>query len=126
MLNRIRLNIIPKGKRKRNSKEKVSKLLDTVGLGSKKMQKPSQLSYEEQQRVAIVRALAKDPLLVLADKPTGNLDIETTRKIMNLMREINKKQRVTFIISTYDPVVAKMADRVIVLRDGKIVEMVER
>ena len=90
------------------------------------MQKPSQLSYEEQQRVAIVRALAKDPLLVLADKPTGNLDIETTRKIMNLMREINKKQRVTFIISTYDPVVAKMADRVIVLRDGKIVEMVER
>ncbi|HEX7715170.1 MAG TPA: AAA family ATPase, partial [Bacillota bacterium] len=72
------------------------------------------------QRVAIARALVKQPKLVLADEPTANLDSENSEAILNLMSELNKRQQVTFVFSTHDPLVMKYARRLITMRDGRI------
>ncbi len=95
-------------------------LLELVGLGGRLHHRPSQLSAGEAQRVAIARALANDPDLVLADEPTGNLDTERGNEVVGLMRDLNRKFGKTFIIVTHDPEVAKMADRVTQLKDGRI------
>lgn len=101
-------------------RKRAGELLELVGLGSRLHHRPSQLSAGEAQRVAIARALANDPDLVLADEPTGNLDTKRGKEIIALMRDLNRKFGKTFIIVTHDPEVAKMADRVVLLKDGRI------
>jgi putative ABC transport system ATP-binding protein len=102
-------------------RERARKLLELVGLSDRTHHKPSELSGGEQQRVAIARALVNDPSVLLCDEVTGNLDSKTGDDIMHLLRALNKEQGKTFVLITHDPVVAQATDRLVVLRDGKIV-----
>jgi len=95
-------------------------LLEEVGLGDKSRKFPAQLSGGEQQRVAIARALAKKPKILLADEPTGNIDSETTGKILKLLQRVNENHNVTIILVTHNVGISTLADKVIYLRDGKI------
>ncbi|MFZ5475640.1 MAG: ABC transporter ATP-binding protein [Myxococcota bacterium] len=100
--------------------ERVEKALRDVGLADYMHRRPTQLSGGQQQRVAIARALVKSPALVIADEPTANLDSHNGSAILDLMREMNAKQGVTFIFSTHDPMVMERARRVVKLVDGAI------
>jgi putative ABC transport system ATP-binding protein len=97
-------------------------VLEEVGLGPRADHFPSELSGGEQQRVAIARALVKDPQLLLADEPTGNLDMETGRQILGLMRRINREQGRTVLVVTHNSAIAQIADRSLHLRSGEVVE----
>jgi len=103
-----------------NKMERAQKTLDIVGIGDKTNMFPSQLSGGQQQRVAIARALVKKPKIVLADEPTGNLDQVTSEKIANMMKDINKKEGVTFVVVSHEKSITRVADRVIHIHDGKI------
>jgi len=98
--------------------ERVSYLLEEVGLKDRWNHVPTELSGGEQQRAAIARALVTKPRIVLADEPTANLDSKTGGLVLSLMKEINKNEKTTFIFSTHDPEIWKMADRIIFLHDG--------
>ena len=100
-------------------------LLEIVGLGHRLHNKPSQLSGGQQQRVAIARSLANRPSIVLADEPTGNLDEKTGRAIIELLRELNKKENVTIISATHDHKMLDVSDRIVWIRDG-LVDKIER
>ena len=106
----------------RERKEKVLSLLDDVGLSHRLDHRPDQLSGGEQQRVAIARALVTDPLLVLADEPTANLDTENGRQAMEIMQQLNEKTGTAFVFATHDPRVVSFARRVVKLRDGRVAE----
>lgn len=106
----------------RERRERVSTSLERVGLGGKEHRRPAELSGGEQQRVAVARALAAQPLVVLADEPTANLDHETGMPVIELMQELNRENHTTFLYATHDPELIRMADRVIWLRDGRQVE----
>lgn len=93
-----------------------------VGLGDRMYHRPSELSGGEQQRVAIARALVNNPIIILADEPTGELDSNSTRDLIELMRGLNYAFGQTYLIATHDDEVAQMCDRILRLRDGKIVE----
>ncbi len=109
---------VPREERRR----RVGQLLEQVGLGQRKKHYPSQLSGGEQQRVAIARALANRPSVLLADEPTGEIDSETSEKIVSLLRQLNSKEQVTLIVVTHDLKIARHADRMITIEDGKIVQ----
>ena len=111
------LNISPEEK-----KNRIISILKEVGLADYIYRKPNEMSGGQQQRVAISRALVKNPSMVLADEPTANLDSTTAKEILTLMRELNKKLKTTFIFSTHDYLVMDFADRIINLRDGKVVK----
>lgn len=101
--------------------ERVRVLLEMVGLGERGGHRPHELSGGEQQRVAIARALANQPEILLADEPTGQLDSQTGRTIMTLIRALVRSEGVTAIVATHDPVLIDLADRVLELSDGQIV-----
>ena len=96
--------------------------LRSVGLGDRIGHFPAQLSGGEQQRVAIARALAKGPSILLGDEPTGDLDYETGKMILGLMRHINRSENATIILVTHNAAISRMADRVIRMRSGEIIE----
>lgn len=102
--------------------ERVMHLLEAVDLPDRAHHRPDQLSGGEQQRVAVARALATKPDLILADEPTANLDTPNGRQVMEIMTRINQETGVTFVFATHDPRVIKYARRVITLRDGTVVE----
>ena len=102
-------------------RERVLHLLESVGLADRANHRPDQLSGGEQQRVAVARALAANPSLVLADEPTANLDTPNGRQVMETMTRLNQETGVTFVFATHDPRVIKYARRVITLRDGLVV-----
>ena len=104
------------GERTRRAKE----ILGLVGLSHRFAHKPAELSGGEQQRVSIARALVNDPVLVLADEPTGNLDSKTSDEIMELLAAINRERGTTLLLVTHDMEVARRADRIVYLRDGAI------
>ena len=110
------------GLSKAEMRARAKMLLELVGLGDRLYHKPTELSGGQSQRVAIARALANNPAIVLADEPTGNLDSKSGRDIMNLMKKLNKERGQTFIVVTHDPEVASYADRIIRVRDGRIIE----
>ncbi len=109
----------------RVSTEKALDILRRVGLEKRVGHQPGQLSGGEQQRVAIARALVNDPLLVLADEPTGNMDQRTGREIMELFQQLNEGGR-SIIMVTHNPEIARQAQETIVLRDGQIVDRVNQ
>lgn len=107
---------------KKEKRERCMHYLKTVDMADKARRFPYQLSGGEQQRVAIARALVKSPVMVLADEPTGNLDEANHEVIMDLIREMVSKNGTTFILATHNEKVVKLADHVIVIRNGRIVE----
>lgn len=103
------------------TKEKLKELLIKVGLGHRINHLPKQLSGGERQRVAVARALAVSPKLLIADEPTGNLDTKNSQEIFDLFKKLNKEEGLTIILATHNPALGSQADRIINLRDGKIV-----
>jgi putative ABC transport system ATP-binding protein len=102
--------------------ERVELLLSLVGFADHAAQRPGELSGGQQQRVAIARALANEPALLIADEPTGQLDAETGHSVMELLRAVVRSERVTALVATHDATLLDLADRVLELRDGEIVE----
>jgi lipoprotein-releasing system ATP-binding protein len=100
--------------------DKANYLMEKMGLKDVKDKPSTNISGGQQQRTAIARSLINNPPIVLADEPTGNLDSENTKTVYDLLREINKEFKTTFILVTHDQRVAQMADRIIELKDGKI------
>ena len=105
--------------------KKAEKLLEQVGLGDRLHHRPTELSAGQHQRVAIARALANDPAIILADEPTGNLDLNTGMEIIDLLHGLNKMRGLTLVAATHDLKMIKASDRIVWMRDG-IVEKVER
>ena len=101
-------------------RDRTMALLKEVGLEGMENRRPGRLSGGQQQRVAIARALIKNPEIILADEPTANLDSDTGREILELMKAMNEKHQTTFIFSTHDKMVMDYADRLIMLHDGQI------
>ncbi len=100
--------------------ERALELLKSVELEDRIKQRPTKLSGGERQRVAIARAMVNHPSIILADEPTGALDSKTGDIILNLLKDVHKKENVTLVMVTHEPYVANMADRIITVRDGKI------
>ncbi len=105
--------------------KKAEKLLDQVGLSDRINHRPTELSAGQQQRVAIARALANDPAIILADEPTGNLDLNTGMEIIDLLHGLNKMRGLTLVAATHDLKMIKASDRIVWMRDG-VVERIER
>ncbi|MCM1286563.1 MAG: ABC transporter ATP-binding protein [Acetobacter sp.] len=101
-------------------KRQINAIVKRLGLENRLTHLPNQLSGGQQQRVSIGRALVNNPALMLADEPTGNLDSEKTKEIMALLRQFNKEHRQTVIIITHDEQIARSADRIIFIEDGRI------
>jgi len=104
----------------REMRHRTEELLDLVDLSSRAQAKPNKLSGGERQRVALARALANHPSIILADEPTGSLDSKTGKMILERIREIHENERVTLLIVTHEPYVARSADRLVEVMDGKI------
>ena len=109
-----------------NAARRAGDLLAEVGLSERGHHYPSQLSGGEQQRIAIARALANEPPILLADEPTGNLDSGTGRAVIEILLEVNRTRKTTLVLVTHDPELAAVADVAIALRDGRVVRSVER
>ncbi len=105
----------------RERRDRSKELLVLVGLDDRMNHLPNQLSGGQRQRVAVARALANNPLLVLADEPTGSLDTTAGQDLMRLLRDLNQSQGTTFIVVTHDQAVARQTNRVLVMEDGRIV-----
>jgi len=120
-LENVELPLVYAGLPKKQRLEKATAMLARVGLADRAHHHPAQLSGGQQQRVAIARALVTEPLLILADEPTGALDSRTSLEIMALFQELNR-QGMTVVLVTHEPDVARFARRIIAFRDGKVVQ----
>ncbi len=121
-LENVMLPLLIKGGNGKDLRDKGAGLLRSVGLGERMAHRPGQLSGGEQQRVAIARALINEPELLLCDEPTGNLDSESGNNVIELLWELNKSRKMTLMIVTHDAQIAKAAQRVLHIRDGKIIQ----
>ncbi len=118
----VELPLILAGNSQKKSRDRATEKLDLVGLGDRVDHLPAELSGGQQQRVAIARALANDPSIVWADEPTGNLDSTNAGEIMELLKRLNKEQGQTFVLVTHSDEVGGMADRIVRMSDGVIVD----
>ena len=109
------------GEKKKEVVIKATELLKTLGLGDRLENKPQQLSGGEQQRVAVARALINNPSIVMADEPTGNLDSSNARELHQLFIDLRNKFEQTFLIVTHNEELAKMSDRILMMKDGKMI-----
>jgi putative ABC transport system ATP-binding protein len=109
---------------RRDAMARARALIAEVGLGDRGHHYPSQLSGGEQQRIAIARALSNEPVIVLADEPTGNLDSKTGHHIVELLLAINRQRGATLVVVTHDPEIASVADARVYLRDGSVADRV--
>ncbi|MFN2130322.1 MAG: ABC transporter ATP-binding protein [Anaerolineae bacterium] len=116
----VELPLLLIGEKAGERRARVKELLEAVGLSARARHRPDQMSGGEQQRVAVARALATHPVLILADEPTANLDTENGRQVMEIMQRLNEETGTTFIFATHDPRVIPFAQRTVELRDGKI------
>lgn len=106
----------------RNAKTRANELLESVELTNRAHHYPSQLSGGEQQRIAIARAFANNPRILLADEPTGNLDSRNGKKVFELLKNINQSRGATLVLVTHDEELAQQAERIIRLKDGRVVD----
>ncbi|MFX1313351.1 MAG: ABC transporter ATP-binding protein [Promethearchaeota archaeon] len=120
----VELPMVFAGKPKEEIEQNVSKFLSLVGLIKKIDYLPSELSGGEQQRVAIARALCNNPSILIADEPTGELDTKMGMEIVKLLRELNRELNQTILMVTHDPMIGALAERMLKMRDGKIIEVV--
>ncbi len=120
-VNNAALPLLLDGKNSAQAKQKATEWLQKVGLGARLANRPDELSAGQQQRVAIARALITEPTLVLADEPTGNLDSRSSDEIAALLQQIAKEWGRAVLIVTHDPRIAAYADRIVFMKDGKIV-----
>ncbi|HID10941.1 MAG TPA: ABC transporter ATP-binding protein [Candidatus Latescibacteria bacterium] len=125
-LDNVALPMIFAGLSREEYEEKAKQKLELVGLGDRVHHKPFELSGGQQQRVAIARAIANDPDIILADEPTGNLDLKTGQEIIELLRRLNEEQGVTIVTNTHDHKMLGASNRVVDLRDGQIVRIRNR
>jgi len=106
---------------KKERDQRTMEMLNAVGLGDRADSRPAKLSGGQQQRVAVARALASKPKFILADEPTANLDSKSTETLLDIMEELNREEKITFIFSTHDNRVVKKARRVVTIEDGKVI-----
>jgi lipoprotein-releasing system ATP-binding protein len=109
------------GRKKRETEERAKTLLNTLGVGERLEHKPNALSGGEQQRVAVARALINNPAIIFADEPTGNLDSANARELHQLFFDLRNQSRQTFLIVTHNEELAKMSDRILHMKDGKMI-----
>lgn len=102
------------------ARDRARKLLDTVGLSSREMHYPVQLSGGEQQRVALARAFVNHPSIIFADEPTGNLDADTGARVLDLLFSLNEKEQTTLVLVTHDPALTRRVDRIVRLENGRL------
>jgi lipoprotein-releasing system ATP-binding protein len=101
-------------------RQRAAEVLEQLGMSHRLKHRPSQLSGGERQRVAIARALMNQPKVIMADEPTGNLDADTGRQIMSVLERLHREQKQTIIMVTHDRTLARQADRVLVLKEGRL------
>jgi putative ABC transport system ATP-binding protein len=119
-LENVMIPLILTGESSSIRKQKAYECLKEVGLENRADHKPYQLSGGERQRVSIARALINEPQIIIADEPTGNLDTKKSEEIVCLLKDLNRKKKITVIVITHDPSIARQADRTLHMRDGKI------
>jgi lipoprotein-releasing system ATP-binding protein len=122
-LENVMLPLLIAGQSKEKARVRSERLLDEVGLAARSTHAPSELSGGEQQRVAVARALANEPSVVLADEPSGNLDVAHSAELHDLLCELRDRRGTTFVVATHEPELASRADRVLALRGGRLVEV---
>lgn len=125
VLENLEVPLFYQGRVGAESRKKAEYLADRVGLGQRLAHRPLELSGGQQQRVAIARALMNDPLFLLADEATGNLDSNTEAEILNLFDDIRAKDGITIVMVTHNPIVAARADRALWLKDGEVEKIIE-
>ncbi len=118
----VELPLLVRGENPKAARKKALEILTAVGLEEEAMKKPAELSGGQQQRVSIARALVNDPDIVFGDEPTGNLDSETTREVLDVIKGLHREKRLTFIIVTHDSTVGNSTERVLVMRNGVILK----
>jgi putative ABC transport system ATP-binding protein len=117
----VELPLLVSGVRLGAARRRALEVLEQVRLGDWAHHRPNQLSGGQQQRVAMARALAGEPTIVWADEPTGNLDSDTSREVLELLLQLNRENEQTFVVVTHDPMVGELMDRVIRMENGRIV-----
>ena len=125
LLQNVEIALTLSGVSKSERKKRATEALEKVGLKDHINKRPNQLSGGQMQRVAIARALSKNPRVLFCDEPTGALDEETGKNVLSLLQEINKRYKTTMIIVTHNPSIALMANTVIKMNSGKIVEVIK-
>jgi len=118
----VELPLLVGGVKPEEARVKALEMLKAVGLEEQAEQKPAELSGGQQQRVTVARSLVNKPAIIWADEPTGNLDTENSREIVDLLIELNRKNKQTFIVVTHDPKVGERMDRIVWMESGKIVD----
>jgi putative ABC transport system ATP-binding protein len=119
-LDNVALPLLARGKRSREAQSRAKELLEQVGLALRMRHKPSELSGGEQQRVAIARAVVGQPSLILADEPTGDLDAANSESVMQLMRDLNHRLGITFLVATHNETLIRSSDSVYELQNGEL------
>jgi putative ABC transport system ATP-binding protein len=125
-LENVSLPIIFAGMTPDDARDKAVEILKRVGLGNRVFHRPYELSGGQQQRVAVARAIANDPVIILADEPTANLDVRTGREMIELLVSLKEEDNVTIISATHDMKMLDVSDRILWVRDGKVDRLEER
>ena len=121
-LENVGLPLIYRGKTGRSSKERCLEYLNKVGMADRAHHRPTELSGGQQQRIAIARAMVGNPVIILADEPTGALDTQVGQEIMDLFKRLNLEEGITVVIITHDPNIAKQCKRFVTMRDGILID----
>ena len=120
-LKNVELPMLYAGYSKKERSERAKQLLEEVGMSDRIKHRPNELSGGQKQRVAIARAMANEPSIILADEPTGALDTETSAKVMEIFKKLNKDMGKTIVLITHNPELAEQCDRILTLRDGRFI-----